>query len=95
MVTISCDMCKRKRLQGSNEEWILGYDLEVESNSGISRSVRFLDRWDDRRILELGAIHLCCEECRQKYLKKSRLAAYALPSAEFRLPISRQKYLGS
>lgn len=75
MVTIECDVCKGKRPQGSDEEWIQGYDLEVESSSGISRSVRFLDRWDDRRILELGAIHLCSEECRDKYLKKSRQAA--------------------
>ena len=75
MVTIKCDVCKRTRPQGSDEEWILGYDLEVESKSGITRSVRFLDRWDDRRILELGAIHLCCEQCRDEYLKRSRMAA--------------------
>ena len=75
MVTIECDACRKKRPQEAAEEWILGYDLEVESRSGVSRSVRFLDRWDDRRILELGAIHLCSEECREKYLNRSRKIA--------------------
>ena len=75
MVTIECDACRKKRPQEAGEAWILGYDLEVESRSGVSRSVRFLDRWDDRRILELGAIHLCSEECRQKYLNRSRKIA--------------------
>ena len=35
------------------------------------RAVRFLDRWDDRRITELGVIHLCSQDCKDKYLKRS------------------------
>jgi hypothetical protein len=40
----------------------------------VQRSIRFLDRWDDRRVLELGAIHLCSQACREKYLKRSKAA---------------------
>jgi hypothetical protein len=77
MVTITCDICEAVKPQPEelkNEEWILGYDLESESLSAVSRTVRFLDRWDSRRALELGAIHLCSEECREKYLTKARAA---------------------
>ena len=77
MVRISCDVCGRTRPateEIQSEEWILGYDLESESKAGLQRSVRFLDRWDDRRVLELGAIHLCSEKCRDKYLKASKAA---------------------
>jgi hypothetical protein len=78
MVTITCDVCKGKKDTNSKklnaEEWILGYDLQVESPNAVQRSIRFLDRWDDRRVLELGAIHLCSEGCREKYLKRSKAA---------------------
>ena len=77
MVRISCDICGRTRPASEkiqSEEWILGYDFESESKAGLQRSVRFLDRWDDRRVLELGAIHLCSEKCRDKYLKASKAA---------------------
>ena len=59
MVRISCDVCGRTRPateEIQSEEWILGYDLESESKAGLQRSVRFLDRWDDRRVLELGIL---------------------------------------
>ena len=79
MVEITCDMCGKQKAAGpsgpAKHSWILGYDIEAESRSGLSHSVRFLDRWDDRRILELGAIHLCSEKCRDNYLSRSRGAA--------------------
>ena len=75
MVTIKCDNCSATKSQDRRSApWILGYDIETESPSAVSHSVRFLDRWDDARILELGAIHLCSLECREKYLKKARAA---------------------
>lgn len=79
MVEISCDSCGKikpdddKRLK--KETWILGWDLQVENKSGVQRSIRFLDKWDDRRVIELGAIHLCSQACREGYLRGERRSA--------------------
>jgi len=69
MILITCDNCgvERPERLPSNEEWILGYDIELESPNAVQRSLSFLDRWDDRRVMEFGAIHLCCEECKMEY----------------------------
>ncbi len=76
MVTITCDVCGKKKPEESTNGggWILGYDLQSESSKAVSRSIRFLDHWDDRRVLELGTIHLCSEKCRQNYLRGERAA---------------------
>ncbi len=74
MIEITCDACGKKWTD-PRTEWILGYDLQVETPSALQRSIRFLDRWDNRRALELGAIHLCSESCRETYLEHSRAAA--------------------
>jgi hypothetical protein len=77
MVVITCDICKAKKandLIPGGEEWILGTDLEVETTRTLRRQLTFFDRWDDRRVLELGAIHLCSEECRLKYIDRSKAA---------------------
>ncbi len=76
MVTITCDACGKERSQTliNGGGWILGYDLQAEAPNAVSRSIRFLDHWDDRRVLELGTIHLCSEHCRQQYLKGERAA---------------------
>ena len=73
MVRICCDVCKKEKGSGreATDQWILGYDLEVESKMGVHRSITFLDRWYDMRVLELGAIHLCSETCKDKYLQAS------------------------
>jgi hypothetical protein len=77
MVVITCDVCRGKKpteaIPGA-EEWTLGTDLEVETTRSLRRQLTFYDRWDDRRVLELGAIHLCSEECRQEYIDKSKAA---------------------
>jgi hypothetical protein len=77
MVVIVCDICGGKRptdaIPGA-VEWILGTDLEVETTRSLRRQLTFYDRWDDRRVLELGAIHLCSEECRLEYIDKSKAA---------------------
>ena len=54
---------------------MLGYDLEVENANALQRSLRFLNRWDDARVLELGAIHLCSVKCKDQYIKEARAAA--------------------
>ncbi len=69
MITITCDNCGAERPERlpAGEEWILGYDIELESPNAVQRSLRFLDRWDDRRVMEFGAIHICSEQCKQEY----------------------------
>jgi hypothetical protein len=47
--------------------------VEIESPNVVQRSLRFLDRWDDRRVLEFAAIHLCCVQCKEEY-KRARAA---------------------
>ena len=76
MVTIGCDVCGKEKPQTATNDggWILGYDLQSESPNAVSRAIRFLDHWDDRRVLELGTIHLCSEKCRQNYLRGERAA---------------------
>lgn len=77
MVTIKCDSCgavKPTDFTRPGREWILGYDLEIESPWRLQRSVRFLDKWDDRRVLELGSIHFCSEDCKGEYVARSRAA---------------------
>jgi hypothetical protein len=81
MVKITCDNCgavKPGKLPATIE-WILGYDLETETPKSVQRSIRLLDHWDDRRVLELGAIHLCSLKCRDEYMKLSaaRMSAKA------------------
>lgn len=79
MVEITCDVCDKKRPQSEKrlgkDSWILGYDIEMEKANALQRSLRFLDRWDDSRVLELGAIHLCSEKCKDDYIRKARAAA--------------------
>lgn len=78
MVEITCDVCDKKRPPSekrlNKDAWILGYDIEMEKANALQRSLRFLDRWDDARVLELGAIHLCSEKCKDDYIRKARAA---------------------
>jgi hypothetical protein len=73
MVRISCDACGRVKTT-ADHEWISGYDLQVETRAGLRRSVHFLTHWNDARVFELGAIHLCSKKCRDKYLEASKAA---------------------
>jgi hypothetical protein len=81
MVRITCDKCGAEKPQQlpAATEWILGYDLEMETPKSVQRSIRLLDHWDDRRVLELGAIHLCSLQCRDEYMRHSatRMSAKA------------------
>lgn len=79
MVKITCDICGAVRPERdsriADDGWILGYDLELENANALQRSLRFLDRWDDARVLELGAIHLCSQQCKDDYIRRARAAA--------------------
>jgi len=76
MVNIICDVCGATRSHNDKPalEWILGYDLETKSPHAVQRSLRFFDRWDTAHVLDLGAIHLCSVECKDKYVKRARAA---------------------
>jgi len=71
MVNNTCDVCGKKRAHGDNK-WILGYDLEAQTTRSVQRSIRFLDRWDDAHVLDLGAIQVCCEKCKNAYIRGQR-----------------------
>jgi len=80
MVEISCDTCGKVKpvlpsAGNGHNEWVLGYDVEMQSSNALQRSMRFLDRWDDRRVLELGSIHFCSEGCKEKYISAAKAAA--------------------
>ena len=74
MVEIICDACgevrrpNTERAIAGGSGWIQGYDIETHSSSGVTRSVRFQDHSDDRRVTEMGAIHFCSKECRDDYV---------------------------
>ena len=78
MVKITCDVCGKVKpslsTRVAQNGWILGYDLEIENANALQRSLRFLNRWDNARALELGAIHLCSQECKDDYINKARAA---------------------
>jgi hypothetical protein len=79
MIKITCDGCGKAKAPGEarigNDSWVLGYDIEVENANALQRSLRFLSRWDDARVLELGAIHLCSQKCKDNYIKEARAVA--------------------
>jgi hypothetical protein len=80
MVEISCDTCGKVKpvaasLGNGHNEWVLGYDVEMQSPNALQRSMRFLERWDDRRVLELGSIHFCSDACKEKYISSAKAAA--------------------
>jgi hypothetical protein len=80
MVEIKCDNCDAVKhpndeVRNGAPEWILGWDLIAESTNAVQRSIRFLDHWDARRAAEFGAIHFCCVECKDEYIRDNRAAA--------------------
>ena len=73
MVTISCDACGTKRVPENCERWILGFDVPAAS-APMKRSLKFLERWEERRVLDPGAIHFCGEECKKTYVENALAA---------------------
>lgn len=73
MVTITCDTCSQPRTKDNSATWILGFDVPAAS-APMRRAINFLDRWQDRRVLDPGAIHFCCAECRDTYLSNAKAA---------------------
>jgi hypothetical protein len=73
MVTVSCDVCGTQRTSMNIETWILGFDIPAAS-APMKRSLKFLERWEERRVLDPGAVHFCCEECRDTYVENALAA---------------------
>jgi endogenous inhibitor of DNA gyrase (YacG/DUF329 family) len=73
MVTIQCDTCGQPRIRDNAEQWILGFDVPAAS-APMRRSITFLERWQDRRVLDPGATHFCCAKCRDIYLENAQAA---------------------
>jgi hypothetical protein len=73
MVTIACDACAKQRSRDNADAWILGFDVPAAS-APMRRSIRFLARWEERRVLDPGSVHFCCEECRNTYVSNAQAA---------------------
>ena len=73
MVTITCDTCGQPRKKENADTWIIGFDVP-NASAPMRRSINFLDRWQDRRVLDPGAIHFCGGECRDTYLENAQAA---------------------
>ena len=73
MVTITCDVCGKQRTSAASDGWFLGFDVPTAS-APMSRSIRFMSRWEERRVLDPGAVHFCCEECRTTYVENAQAA---------------------
>ena len=78
MVTITCDTCGAKRLPNTesvaHRDWIQGFDLLTDTPRVKQRAIRLLDLWDMRKIAEMGAIHFCSVECKDRYLALNAVA---------------------
>ena len=72
MLQYVCEVCRK--VKPENQEWILGFDVQVEGERVMKRSLVFADGWDEKRAIEWSAIHLCSETCKQKYMKLTRAA---------------------
>ena len=78
MVRIFCDICRKEKILATeqilSESWVLGYNLQLENLNGSRHYLRFLERWDDARVLEPGAVHLCSPRCKDDYVVKCHAA---------------------
>lgn len=73
MVTVTCDACGVQRSSENCERWILGFDIPAAS-APMKRSLKFLARWEERRVLDPGAVHFCSEECKNIYVDNALAA---------------------
>ena len=67
MVRYECDFCHR--LKQKDEAWILGFAAENIGLTAARREVTILPHWDETRAPAYLAVHFCCEQCRQNYMK--------------------------
>ncbi len=73
MVIIRCDACGKQRATDSTEPWILGFDVPAAS-APMRRSINVLGRWEERRVLDPGAVHFCCEDSKKTYIENALAA---------------------
>ena len=73
MVTITCDTCGKQRTNDAAGDWLLGFYVPAAS-APMRRSIKFLELWQDRRVLDPGAVHFCCEDCKATYVDNAQAA---------------------
>ncbi len=66
MLEYKCDWCGRQKKP--NDAWILGLALERNGVSGTRRHFETLRRWSAHWASHPLAVHLCCEQHKEKYL---------------------------
>lgn len=67
MLRYECDTCHR--FKAGREEWILGLAGENIGAVSARREIAFEPEWDAVRATHPLAVHFCCVECKDKYLK--------------------------
>lgn len=72
MLQYICEVCRK--VKSENQEWILAFDVQVEGQQVMSRSLVFANGWDEQRAIDWSAVHLCSEACKQKYIKLTHAA---------------------
>lgn len=72
MLQYLCEVCHK--VKADRQEWILAFDVQVEGQQVMSRSLVFANAWDEQRAIDWSAVHLCSETCKQKYIKLTHAA---------------------
>ncbi len=67
MLRFECDTCQTLKERG--QEWILGLAAENIGAVSARREIVFEPEWDERRACHPLAVHFCCVECKDDYLK--------------------------
>ena len=67
MLRYECDTCHGLKIRG--EEWVLGMAAENIGAVSARREISFEPEWDEEAAIHPLAVHFCCIECKDKYLK--------------------------
>lgn len=67
MLQFVCDWCRTVKEPG--QHWLLGFAAEEVGVTAARREVQMLSAWDrDRSVLPL-AVHFCCTECKDNFVR--------------------------
>lgn len=67
MLQFVCDWCRTVKEPG--QHWLLGFAAEEMGVTAARREVQMLSGWDrDRAVLPL-AVHFCCTECKDNFVR--------------------------
>ncbi len=68
MLQFVCDYCGN--VKGVNETWINGLAVENVGTQAARREVLIDPSWRYERVVLPLAVHFCCVECKDRYLKE-------------------------